>query len=183
MSAEVLIIGGVLIAAKAASALAKRNQDRAPQQAMEAHQDGARVIAEVWSMRLVADPPRLVTPSGVFPITADVKASVESSGNITTTRGRNLAAKAAGTALLGPAGALGAGNAKVTAHDLREVYVLVEGRNFAEFVELGGAWEAQARQFVQQVNLAARQAPATATANAGGSAASTTRASVSWRRS
>lgn len=66
----------------------------------------------------------------MWPITVDVRASVEAAGSISVTRGRNLAAKALGGALV-PGGVFLFGNAKDTAHDNRELYLIVEGPDWA----------------------------------------------------
>jgi hypothetical protein len=92
-----------------------------------------------------------------FPITHDVRATVESAGSITTTRGRDLAAKAWGTAFFGPVGLLGAGNAKDRVHDSRELYLLVESEAWAYTRPIDPNSGVEARNLAAQINLAARK--------------------------
>lgn len=99
---------------------------------------------------------RLLTPERVFPLSGEVGAEVQTAGDFAATRGRNLAAGAAGTALLGPVGMLfGAAQTKI--HDLRELFLLVEGPDWAYGINFQPAYGLEVRQFAQQLNLAARK--------------------------
>jgi hypothetical protein len=134
-----------------------------------------RVESHLGDVMLFTDPPRLgvvtrtvtgdlVHQSGasleVRPITSDVKASTEAAGNMSVTRGRNLAQKALGTALV-PGGAFLFGNAKETQHDFRELYLIVEAADWAITLAVDPDHGVAARQFAQIVNQRARElAPA-----------------------
>jgi hypothetical protein len=113
-------------------------------------------IACCWKLTLFPD--RLVDHElRHLPFTGEVEATVDSAGNIAVTRGRNLAAKGAGTLLFGPFGLLLAGNAKHRHIDTRELYLLVEGPGWAytqQFVpDMGQAL----RQFASTLNVTARR--------------------------
>jgi hypothetical protein len=92
-------------------------------------------IACIWALTLYPD--RLLDHEGRhLPLGGDVEATVDTAGNIAVTRGRNLAAKGLGAvattgAGLGPLGLLLFGNARHRQVDNRELYLLVEGPNWA----------------------------------------------------
>ena len=118
-------------------------------------------------MSLYDDPPCLEAdvPSSRTsvprPIVEGVHAIVETVGGISTTRGRDLAQKALGGVLLPGLGLFLAGNAKENIKDWRELYLLVEGPDWADTWPLDPEKGAEARQFAQAINLAARRARAT----------------------
>jgi len=117
---------------------------------------GAPPIAGLWELSVYHD--RIVDHEGNhLPFNGDVEAVADAAGNIAVTRGRNLAAKGVGTLALGPIGLFFMGNAKERQTDTRELYLLVEGPNWAYThafqPELGEAL----RGFAQQINVAARQ--------------------------
>lgn len=90
-------------------------------------------------------------------VTTDLTAEIETAGNVSVTRGRNLAAKAAGTVFT-PAG-VGIflfGNAKHYTHDHRELYLILESAGEAEAIPIDPNFGAQARQFASAVNKLAR---------------------------
>ncbi len=91
----------------------------------------------------------------VWPMTASVRASVEAAGSISVTRGRNLAAKAVGGAIV-PGGVFLFGNAKDTAHDNRELFLIVEGPDWAHTHAVDPTDGVAARRFMQAINLAAQ---------------------------
>lgn len=124
-----------------------------------------RLLARCGPVLLYADPARLRGPvptSDVseedreFAITPEVKASVETAGNIAVTRGRNLAAKAAGGAITGGVGLLVWGNATETVHDSRELYLIVEADQWAYTRSLDPDAGLDARTLASAINVAAR---------------------------
>jgi hypothetical protein len=94
-----------------------------------------------------------------WPLTPDTRASIETAGNVSVTRGRNLAAKAIGGALV-PGGVFVFGNAKDRVHDNRELYLIVEDPEWAYTLRLNPALGGDARRFAQSLNLAARHSDA-----------------------
>jgi hypothetical protein len=111
-----------------------------------------------------------------LPLCDEVTATVDTAGSIAVTRGRNLAAKGAGTLLLGPVGLFMAGNAKHRQVDNRELYLLVEGPEWAYTQAFHPDLGELLRNFAQKINVAARQAgkrqeAASSTSDAGGLAA------------
>lgn len=113
-----------------------------------------RLVATFGPLELYAD--RLVTPEKVFNLGSDVRAEVQSGGDIVATRGRNIAAGAGGVVLFGPLGML-LGAAKTQTHDFREVYLLVEGPGWAYGTKVAPAVGLEVRRFAQEINVAARQ--------------------------
>jgi hypothetical protein len=115
------------------------------------------------SMSLYGDPPCLEAhvpgrrPRVTRPIVEGVHAIVETVGGISTTRGRDLAEKALGGVLLPGLGLFLAGNAKENIKDWRELYLLVEGPDWADTWPLDPEKGAEARQFAQAINLAAKR--------------------------
>jgi hypothetical protein len=100
---------------------------------------------------------RLVTEDGqLLPMSSEVVAEVDTTGNVTATRGRNLGNKAFGTALLGPIGLFGIGNAKTTVQDTRETFLMIEGPDWQLSLKYGPDLGIFVRAFAQAVNLAAR---------------------------
>jgi hypothetical protein len=114
---------------------------------------------------LYANPPRfgILEPDRVnprtWPLTPDVTVSVEAAGNASVTRGRNLAAKAIGGALV-PGGVFLFGNAKNQVHDHRELYLIIDGPDWAYTLRVDPNSGEAARRFAQNLRLAARQAAA-----------------------
>jgi Short C-terminal domain len=97
-----------------------------------------------------------------FILTSDVRASVETAGNLAATRGRDLAQKAAGTALTEAigAGALGAflfGNAAERVIDARELYLLVEANDWVYAHQAHPSTGRELREFALELNLAVRR--------------------------
>ncbi|MGI8729294.1 MAG: SHOCT domain-containing protein [Solirubrobacteraceae bacterium] len=73
-------------------------------------------------------------------------ASVDAAGSMQVTRGRNLAAKAAGGLLI-PGGVFLFGNARKQQHDQRELYLTVSGPGWAETWAIHPDLAAEARRF------------------------------------
>lgn len=139
---------------------------QATEQATEAEiQAGGEIIARFGPIVLYDDPPRLDGPTGddywgepreEFYLTPDTKATVEAAGNISVTRGRNLASKAVGGLMTGGVGFFAFGNAKERTTDARELYLIVEGSDWAYTRQLDPDHGALARSFAAAVNVAAK---------------------------
>lgn len=99
-----------------------------------------------------------------WPITREVSATVEGTGSVSVTRGRNLAAKAIGGAIV-PGGLFFIGNAKDTVHDHRELYLILEGPDWAYSEQLQPSLGAAARQFALTIGVMARTADTTTAAD------------------
>jgi hypothetical protein len=117
-----------------------------------------RLVAMFGQLELYAD--RLVTPEKILTLDPHVRAEVQSAGDIVATRGRNIAAAAAGVALFGPLGLL-LGSARTQTHDMREVYLLVDGPGWTYGTKVSPSAGLAVRQFVQEINVAARKLVAT----------------------
>jgi len=119
-------------------------------------------LGSIGNMQVYFD--RLKPDQGqkIVPITSDVVAAVENTGSVavTATRGRNMANKAIGTAVLGPVGLFGVGNAKVKEHarDGRETFLSIAGADWQLTRKYGPGLDLYAHAFAQAVNLAARLA-------------------------
>lgn len=112
-------------------------------------------IAGMWEISIYPD--RMVDHQGNhLPFDGDVQALADAAGDISVTRGRNLAAKGAGTLAFGPIGMLFMGNAKNRQVDNRELYLLVEGSRWAYTQKFNPNLGQALRQFAGQINAAAR---------------------------
>jgi Short C-terminal domain len=90
-----------------------------------------------------------------WPMSDEVTATVDTAGNIAATRGRRLGVKAGATLLLGPLGLL-AGGPRDYVTDTRELYLLVEGPDWAYSAEAPPDWGLAARRFAQLVHVLSR---------------------------
>jgi len=110
---------------------------------------------------LFEDPPRLcvIAPGGrkAWPLTPDTAVTVETAGEITAVRGRNLASKAVGGVATGGLGFFVFGNAKTQEIDNRELYIVMESKTEAHVAKVNPTLGQEARQFAATVNLVARQ--------------------------
>jgi hypothetical protein len=86
-----------------------------------------------------------------------VRATVDTAGNIAATRGRNLAAKGAATALTGPVGALLVGNARVQTIDTRMLWLLVEAPTWTFTRPYSPDRQGVVARFAQTINSVANQ--------------------------
>lgn len=119
-------------------------------------------VGALNDLRVFASPPSFVAlpqdPAATevlsWPITGEVQAGVEAVGAVSVTRGRNLAAKALGGALV-PGGVFLFGNAKDRVHDGRELYLGIEGPDWVQTIPLHPDQGADARRFAQAINLVA----------------------------
>jgi hypothetical protein len=87
-------------------------------------------------------------------IDAHVTAQVETAGNLV--RRPTLMRAAAGAVVAGPLGAV-LGGAAWKKEDARELYLAIEGKDWAELVQLDPRRGSEARALAQRINLAARQ--------------------------
>lgn len=116
---------------------------------------GAPPIGGFWELALYED--RLIDQDWRhLPLRGEVTASVDTAGALAVTRGRNLAAKGAGTLVFGPLGLLFAGNAKHRQVDTRELYLLVEGPNWAYTRAFDPNAGAALRDFALQISTASK---------------------------
>lgn len=148
--------------------LERRNKKDAAQSLNEQIAASGRIERRLGDLMVFTNPARLgvvkriVDSSGLAekqtatlslrPITADLKASVESAGNVSATRGRNLAAKALGGALV-PGGIFIFGNARETIHDHRELYLILEARDWSATWSIDPTLGAQARELAGAINV------------------------------
>ena len=82
-------------------------------------------------------------------LTPEVEATADTAGNLSRTRRHTLTR----FALLGPFSMF---TPKATRHDDRELFLLVEGPDWADMVKLPPKAQAKARELAQKINLAAR---------------------------
>lgn len=129
---------------------------------------GGQLAAREGPIAVYKDPPRLdiwtrgengARPERTsFPLTPNVKADVEAAGNVSVTRGRDLGAKAMGTLALPGVGMFIAGNAKEKIHDNRELYLVIEGDDWARTLPVNPDHGVGVRRLAQTINLIARSA-------------------------
>jgi hypothetical protein len=101
---------------------------------------------------------RIQTPDGTHPLTAEVSATVDTAGALATKSRSTLTRMAAGGVVLGPLGMLiGATAKKSSTLDKRELYLLVDGGEWASMAKLNPDHGEKARQFAQALNVAARK--------------------------
>lgn len=78
---------------------------------------------------------RITVQRQVFPLDAEVKATVDTAENLATSSRTTFTRVAAGGLLFGPVGAIVGGVAKKNkVHDMRELYLLIEGSEFAQII-------------------------------------------------
>jgi hypothetical protein len=118
----------------------------------------SKVLDEKAPPKLVLRETTLRIGDRIRPVTPDLKASVESEGNLATKSRVTLTRIGLGGLVAGPLGAVvGAGVQKSEALDKRALYLLFESDAWA-FVRKCDPDQGQAaREFAQQVNLASRQ--------------------------
>lgn len=103
----------------------------------------------------------ITVPQGTFELTASVFATVDTAGNLATSSRSTLTRIAAGGLLFGPVGAIVGGVAKKTrTHDTRELYLLIQGENFATLITCNPNDGQHVRQFAMAVRQAALNADA-----------------------
>jgi hypothetical protein len=134
---------------------------RAEKALAEAHTVGTRTVATYrgkdGSARITGTD--IQTGQGTFPLTASVKATVDTAGNLATSSRSTLTRIATGGLLFGPVGAIVGGVAKKTKmHDSRELYLLIEGESIATLITCNPDDGAKVRQFATAVKQAALQA-------------------------
>lgn len=106
---------------------------------------------------------QIQTDRGTFPMNGLVRATVDTAGNLAIDRRSTLTRMAAGGLVAGRVGLLGGGMlGKKKIHDTRELYLMVEGEEFATVVDCKPDDAARVRQLAASINNAARTASATA---------------------
>lgn len=102
---------------------------------------------------------RIQTPEGTHPLGPAVTAMVDTAGNLATKSRSTLTRMGVGTLVAGPFGLVAGAVAKKSSKvDTRELYLLVDGGDWASMAQLNPDHGTQARRFAQAVNVAARQA-------------------------
>jgi hypothetical protein len=97
-------------------------------------------------------------PHGTYALDENVRATVDTAGNLATSRRATLTRMTAGGLLGGPIGILAGGLlTKGKVHDTRELYLMVEGSDFATLLTCKPDSGSRVRQFAANVNQAARQ--------------------------
>jgi hypothetical protein len=107
----------------------------------------SRRLASFGGVQLFED--RIVARGRAHWLTAEVSATVDSAGNLSRTRRHTLTR----FALIGP---LSFFTPKKTKHDDRQLFLLLEGPDWAELLECDKKAQAQTRALAQSINLAAR---------------------------
>lgn len=140
----------------------RQHRDRSTHLQAAIRQRGGRPTHQLGELVLTVDPQRLLICDSsrgrilrIHNLDPSVDASVGSAGNVSVTRGRNLAKKALAGAVI-PGALFVVGNARDQVHDHRELYLIVEADNWAEVHALDPNLGAEARRFAQQINLASR---------------------------
>jgi hypothetical protein len=100
-------------------------------------------------------------PSGTHELTPNVKAQVDTAGNLVeyATGRTTLTRMGVGAMIAGPLGlmvGMGAKKSGKNTRDVRELYIMIEGDDWADTLKLHPDEGQKARAFAQQVNLAAR---------------------------
>jgi hypothetical protein len=104
----------------------------------------------------------IATPQGNFRLDQKVNATVDTAGNLATSRRTTFTRVAAGAVLFGPVGAIVGGVAqKNKIHDNRELYLMVEGDGFAGLITCNPDDGQKVRQFAMAVKQAATRYPET----------------------
>jgi hypothetical protein len=101
---------------------------------------------------------RIKTPSGEHRLTSNVSAVVDTAGNLAHKSRSTVTRMGAGAVIAGPLGLLvGAAVKKGKTVDSRELFLMVEGEDWADTTNCDPAKEGEkVRKFAQAVNLAAR---------------------------
>lgn len=99
----------------------------------------------------------ITTPSGTYPLDESVTAAADTAGNLATSSRSTLTRIAAGGLVFGPVGAIVGGAAKKTEiHDSRELYLLVQGAQFAAVLTCEPDDGPKVRQFAMAIVQAGR---------------------------
>ena len=103
------------------------------------------------------------TKSGLHALTVNVKAAADSAGALTKTHSSRstVTRMGAGTLVAGPLGLLAGAAArkgKTQTVDTRELYLLIEGDDWPDLIKCNPKHGKKAREFAQQINVAARTA-------------------------
>ncbi|GAB7040412.1 MULTISPECIES: hypothetical protein [Catenuloplanes] len=134
----------------------KQREDEAELQALgpvrERVGTALALVARPWRISALENGQR-----DTWPLTADTIVTVEMEGEITTVRGRNLAAKAVGGAAVPVLGLFIFGNAKNRSVDNRELYITITSEDDARVLKVPPTLSQEARQFAAMVNVTAKQ--------------------------
>jgi hypothetical protein len=100
-------------------------------------------------------------PSGTHALTPNVKAQVDTAGNLVeyATGRTTLTRMGVGAVIAGPLGlmvGMGAKKSGKKTRDVRELYIMIEGDDWADTLKVHADEGQKARAFAQQVNVAAR---------------------------
>ena len=114
----------------------------------------SRAVARHSMGRLVVYNDRLVVKGIEHPMCPEVVATVDTAGNLSRTRRHTLTR----FALIGLFSVF---TPKATKHDDRELFLLLEGPDWAELIELNPDQQKKARLLAQSINLAARTSEST----------------------
>lgn len=141
---------------------ARATRLKAAERALQrAHEAGTQAVASYRGRTGSASvtPTQVVLPQGTFPLTPAVAVRVDTAGNLAVGSRSTLTRIAAGGLLFGPVGAIVGGVAKKrVAYDTRELYLLVQGENFAALITCSPDDGERVRRFALAVNQAALHA-------------------------
>lgn len=99
----------------------------------------------------------ITTPNGTYPLDENVTAAADTAGNLAMSSRSTLTRIAAGGLAFGPVGAIVGGVAKKSKmHDTRELYLLVEGAQFAAVLTCKPDEGQKVRQFAMSIVQASR---------------------------
>jgi gas vesicle protein len=142
-------------ALKAATKAHKKAVNAAERDVHQAERHGTKRLGSVGTV--TAWEHEIRTDGGLFAMTPEVTATVQSGGELLVSSRASLTRIAGGALLGGPVGAIAGGLLrKDTSKDLRELYLLVEGKEFATLVDCNPDEAAKVRQFATAINLAAK---------------------------
>lgn len=125
----------------------ERSVIRAKKALDQARKPVAVGVPGVGGVKLFED--SVIVNGKTFLLAPDVSATVDTAGNLSRTR-RYTATR---VALLGPFSLFAPKGVK---HDDRELFLLIEGRGWAELVQCNADAQARTRSFAQAINTAAR---------------------------
>ncbi len=129
----------------ATKALAKSKKVRQ----LASFEAGNAKLTDFKARRFVLYEDRIETPEGTHRLSPEVKATVDTAGNLATNSRVTLTRFAL-------VGVFALAAPKKTSKDGRELYLLLEGPDWATTAQCNPDTGAKAREFVQAVNLAAR---------------------------
>ncbi|WP_457100163.1 hypothetical protein [Microbacterium sp. P5_E9] len=132
---------------------------RARREVAAAEQIGSRKIGSYAAKdgKVSATEFAITVPQGTFRLDPSVTATVDTAGNFATSSRTTATRVAAGAVLFGPVGAIvGASAKKRKMHDMRELYLFIQGAEFATMLTCDPDDGANVRKFATAVNHAAQ---------------------------